>query len=78
MSIRNKVARFAQVGLIVDGCLHLLEVFSPYFEEAYTTLILTLIHSTIFFVSAYFIGHDLTHPHEEIDYNSWSLSKRNF
>jgi len=65
VKIRNNIARFAQVGLIFDGSLHILEVLSAYYEEAYTTMALTTLHSTIFFISAYFVGHDLSHHRRE-------------
>jgi len=60
-NIRNSIGRLAQFGLVIDGTLHLAEVASAYYEEAWTTLMLTSLHSTIFFLSAYFIGHDLSH-----------------
>jgi hypothetical protein len=35
-------------------------------EEAWTTLALTSIHATIFFIAAYFVGHDHTHHQHEV------------
>jgi hypothetical protein len=68
LNIRHSIGRLAQFGLVIDGTLHLAEVASAYYEEAWTTLMLTSLHSTIFFLSAYFIGHDLSH-HNEGDIN---------
>jgi hypothetical protein len=51
----------------LDGVLHLAEVASAYYEEAWTTLALTSFHSVIFFLAVYFVGHDHTHhlQHDE-------------
>ena len=76
MNYRNRIAKFAQIGLIVDGGLHLLEVASAYYEEAYATMAITSLHSLLFFVSAYFVGHDLTHRHDGVELNTWSLAKK--
>ncbi len=58
---RVVLARIAQSMLIIDGVLHFAEVTSAYYEGAYTTMLLTGLHSCVFLVGVYFIGHDLTH-----------------
>jgi|TARA_R110000851_G_scaffold2035_3_gene7783 hypothetical protein len=67
LGLRGSLTRFVQGFLALDGVLHLAEVVSAYLEEAWTTLALTSIHATIFFIAAYFVGHDHTHhQHEEV------------
>ena len=61
MNRRNTIGRLAQGVLGLDGFLHLAEVSSAYVEGAYFTLALTTLHSGVFFLGAYFVGHDLTH-----------------
>jgi hypothetical protein len=41
LKIRHSIGRLAQFGLVIDGTLHLAEVASAYYEEAWTTLMLT-------------------------------------
>ena len=64
--LREFGVRTAQLVLGVDGLLHLLEVGSAVYEEAWTTATLTSIHTMIYFVGVYFIGHDHTH-HREVE-----------
>jgi len=61
MNIRKNLLRTAQIVLGLDGVLHLAEVVSAVYEEAWFTAILTSLHTAIFFVGVYFIGHDHTH-----------------
>lgn len=63
LGFRGAMTRFVQGFLALDGVLHLAEVISAYLEEAWTTLALTSIHATIFFIAAYFVGHDHSHHH---------------
>jgi len=51
--------------LAFDGILHGLEVVTAFYEEAWLTFSLTLFHSTIFLVAAYFVGHDHLHHRKE-------------
>jgi len=65
---RGLIVRLVQFFLAFDGVLHVLEVFSAWYEKAYTTFVLTAFHALIFFLAIYFIGHDHTHHkhgHEE-------------
>ena len=78
MNLRYLITRLAQIGLIINGGFQIFGFTLAYLEESYTKMILKFFNSTIFFVSAYLVEYYLKHPHEEIDYNSWSLSKRNF
>ncbi len=65
-SPRAIILRLVQFFLAFDGVLHLLEVASAYYEEAWTTLALTSFHACIFFLAVYFVGHDHSHHiHEE-------------
>ena len=61
IKLRTFITRFTQIALGLDGVLHLAEVASAYYEEAWTTLALTSFHSAIFFLAVYFVGHDHTH-----------------
>jgi len=61
IKLRAFITRFTQIALGLDGVLHLAEVSSAYYEEAWTTLALTSFHSAIFFLAVYFVGHDHTH-----------------
>lgn len=51
--------------LALDGILHGLEVISAYYEEAWLTFALTSFHAAIFFLGAYFVGHDHSHHSHE-------------
>lgn len=62
---RGWLARIIQFFLAFDGILHLLEVASAYYEEAWTTLVLTTFHALMFFIAAYFVGHDHSHHKAE-------------
>ena len=64
IKLRTFITRFTQIALGLDGVLHLAEVASAYYEEAWTTLALTSFHSIIFFLAVYFVGHDHTHHHQ--------------
>jgi len=61
IGIRPYLTRFIQFFLGLDGLLHGLEVISAYYEEAWTTLVLTSFHAIIFLIAAYFVGHDHSH-----------------
>jgi hypothetical protein len=63
LGFRGSMAKFVQGFLALDGVLHLLEVLSAYYEQAWTTLALTSVHATVFFLAAYFVGHDHSHHH---------------
>ena len=62
LGLRLYLTRLVQFFLGFDGILHGLGVLSAYYEEAWTTLILNTIHTIIFFIAVYFIGHDHSHP----------------
>ncbi|MHA2087381.1 MAG: hypothetical protein ACW972_03830 [Promethearchaeota archaeon] len=78
MNLRYLIARLAQIVLIIHGGFQIFGFTSAYLQESYSTMILKFFNLTVFFVSAYLVEYYLKHPHEQIDYNSWSLSKRNF
>jgi len=59
--IRDWLTRAVVFFLAFDGILHVVEVISAYREEAWVTFGLTLFHTIIFFLAAYFVGHDHTH-----------------
>jgi hypothetical protein len=61
MKIRNNTGRLTQLFLLGEGLLHLTEIGVAYTEEAFSTMALVTLHSLVFFVSAYFVGHDLLH-----------------
>ena len=63
--LRELGLRTTQFVLGMDGVLHLLEVGSAIYEEAWTTATLTGIHSLFFFLGVYLIGHDHTHHQDE-------------
>ena len=76
LGFRGTMTRFVQGFLALDGVLHLAEVISAYLEEAWTTLALTSIHATIFFIAAYFVGHDHSHHHtSEPEIPNWVDNK---
>lgn len=60
--------RATQFVLGMDGILHLLEVGSAIYEEAWATATLTGIHSLFFFIGVYLIGHDHSHHIGEADH----------
>ena len=62
---RAIILRLVQFFLALDGVLHILEVASAYYEEAWTTFVLTSFHACIFFLAAYFVGHDHSHHTQE-------------
>lgn len=53
--------RVTQFVLGIDGFLHLVEVGSAIYEEAWVTATFTGIHSLFFFIGVYLIGHDHSH-----------------
>jgi len=59
--IRGYITHFVMFFLALDGILHLVEVVSAFYEEAWLTFSLTLFHATIFLLAAYFVGHDHKH-----------------
>lgn len=59
--IREWLTKAVVFFLAFDGVLHVVEVISAYNEGAWVTFGLTLFHSIIFFLAAYFVGHDHTH-----------------
>jgi hypothetical protein len=59
--IRGYITSFVVFFLAFDGMLHGLEVVSAFYEEAWLTLALTVFHTTIFLLAAYFVGHDHLH-----------------
>ena len=67
--LREYGLRATQFVLGMDGLLHLVEVASAIYEEAWTTATLTSIHALFFFMGVYLIGHDHSHhsTHEVID-----------
>lgn len=71
---RGVILRGVQFFLAFDGLLHLAEVASAYYEQAWTTLALTSFHASIFFLAAYFVGHDHKHhqdPHHSDESEKW-------
>ena len=66
MKIRNNTGRLTQLFLLGEGLLHLTEIGVAYTEEAFSTMFLVSLHSLVFFVSAYFVGHDLLHHRERL------------
>tara|TARA_R110002020_G_scaffold205131_3_gene409687 strand:- start:5121 stop:5336 length:216 start_codon:yes stop_codon:yes gene_type:complete len=65
--IREYGLRATQFVLGIDGVLHLTEVASAIYEEAWLTATLTSIHAVFFFVGVYLIGHDHTHHRGDHD-----------
>ena len=63
--LREYGLRATQFVLGMDGILHLAEVASAIYEEAWTTATLTGIHALFFFLGVYLIGHDHTHHQDE-------------
>ena len=63
--LRECGLRATQFVLGMDGILHLAEVASAIYEEAWTTATLTGIHALFFFLGVYLIGHDHTHHQDE-------------
>jgi len=59
--IRGYITHFVMFFLALDGILHLVEVVSAFYEEAWLTFALTSFHAIIFLLAAYFVGHDHTH-----------------
>jgi len=57
--------RVTQFVLGMDGILHLAEVASAVYEEAWATATLTGIHALFFFIGVYLIGHDHSHHQDE-------------
>lgn len=72
---RGIILRGVQFFLVFDGVLHLAEVGSAYYEEAWTTLALTSFHATIFLLAAYFVGHDHKHHQESHDHSDTDNEK---
>lgn len=64
--MRETIARLVVFFLTFDGILHLLEVVSAYHEEAWITFGLTFFHSIIFFLAAFFVGHDHCIPKSDL------------
>ncbi|MAH42577.1 hypothetical protein CL614_02530 [archaeon] len=63
---RTIITRVTQFVLGLDGVLHLAEMGSAYYEQAWTTFALTSFHTLIFFTAVYLVGHDhLHHAHKE-------------
>tara|TARA_B110000495_G_C22525001_1_gene319874 strand:+ start:151 stop:372 length:222 start_codon:yes stop_codon:yes gene_type:complete len=58
IEVEGLLTRIIQFLLAFDGVLHILEIGSAYYEEAWATLFLTTFHAGIFFLAIYFIGHD--------------------
>ena len=63
--IREYGLRATQIVLGMDGVLHLVEVGSAIYEEAWATAILTGFHTIFFFIGVYLIGHDHSHHKDE-------------
>ncbi len=63
--LREIGLRTTQFVLGMDGVLHLVEVASAIYEEAWTTATLTSIHALFFFLGVYLIGHDHSHHQDE-------------
>lgn len=59
--LREYGLRLTQFVLGIDGVLHLAEVASAIYEEAWTTAVLTGSHALFFFIGVYLIGHDHSH-----------------
>jgi hypothetical protein len=59
--IRGYITTLVMFFLAFDGILHLVEVVSAFYEEAWLTFALTSFHAIIFLLAAYFVGHDHTH-----------------
>ena len=64
-NFREYGLRATQFVLGMDGVLHLAEVASAVYEEAWATATLTGIHALFFFIGVYFIGHDHSHHQDE-------------
>lgn len=62
---RTLIVRLVQFFLAFDGVLHVLEVFSAWYERAYATFLLTAFHTLIFFLAVFLIGHDHSHRNDE-------------
>ena len=63
--IRGVILGGAALFLIVEGLLHTTEVISALWNgDSLLTTVLVSIHAGVFFVGAYFIGHDHTHHGE--------------
>jgi len=65
MKVREGLTRFTQTVLGFDGVLHLAEVISAYREQAWLTFGLTSIHTLVFFMAVYLVGHDHSHHRHE-------------
>jgi len=63
--IRGYITTLVMFFLAFDGILHLVEVVSAFYEEAWLTFALTSFHAIIFLLAAYFVGHDHLHHRKE-------------
>jgi len=66
--IRDWLTRAVMFFLAMDGLLHVFEVFSAWHERAWMTFGLTLFHTIIFFLAAYFVGHDHSHHRDPTEH----------
>lgn len=75
IKMRESILRGTQFILGLDGFLHVAEFVAAVLEEAWVAATLTGIHSLLFFIAVYFIGHD--HSHHQIpethNHNKWEF-----
>jgi len=61
MNVREGLTRLTQAVLGLDGVLHVVEVVAAYHERAWLTFGLTFVHTSVFFLAFYLVGHDHKH-----------------
>ena len=74
---RETVLRTTQAFLGLEGLFHLAEFGASLIEEAWVVATLTGIHTLVFFVGVYFIGHNHQHhqlPAHQLD-SPWDLRR---
>lgn len=69
LKIREALTRFTQAVIGLDGFLHIAEVVSAYREQAWVTFALTSLHTAVFFLAVYLVGHDHTHHKHEHEHD---------
>ena len=76
MLIKNKIARITQLGLVLFFGFLMVRFFYSILEESPINIFLKGSFSIMCLFLVMLLENYLTHPHEEIEYNTWSLAKK--
>ena len=76
MLIKNKIARITQLGLVLCFGFLMVRFFYSILEESPINIFLKGSFSIMCLFLVILIENYLTQPHEEIEYNTWSLAKK--